>query len=86
MGKFKKKYWTLFIFSNNFRIWEKKSDGYDKTWITFYVTSYRKIDISLNTTSVVVFSVGSDFRSKPAEHDVNLTSFVAEPSHPRLEF
>ena len=41
-------------------------------------TSYKKNDCSFKTAAVAAIPVNPYFRSKSAEHDVTLTSFVAE--------
>ena len=50
----------------------------------FYVISYKKIDCSFKTAPVAAIPVNPYFRSKSVEHDVTLTSFVAELWHPGL--
>ena len=42
------------------------------------------MDRSLTTAPVAAFPVNSNFRSKSVEHDVTLTSFMADLSYSRL--
>ena len=46
--------------------------------LLIYVISYKTINCSFKIAPVAVIPVNPYFRSKSAEHDVTLTSFVAE--------
>ena len=46
--------------------------------LIFRVISYKTIDCSFKTALVAAIPVNPYFQSKSAEHDITLTSFVAE--------
>ena len=46
--------------------------------IIIFINSYEKIDCGFKTAPVAAIPVNPYFWSKSAEHDVTLTSFVAE--------
>ena len=64
------------IFSKFSKFWKSEIAVLQPYW--FSVISYKKIDCSFKTALVAAVPVNPYFRSKSAEHDVTLTSFVAK--------
>ena len=74
--KKKKKCWKFWIFLEIFKILKIR----DSSFVALLILrlSYKKTDCSFKTAPVAAIPVNPYFRSKSAEHDVTLTSFVAK--------